>query len=72
MVQSFNYKISQEINFKIIILGVFFELMTTDIKKPSPNTINDLRAMNFTMYLSVIDSDHEKRQKDLIDEMFVK
>jgi hypothetical protein len=46
--------------------------MTTDVKKPSPNTVDDLRAMNFTMYISFVGVEKEDDKKNWLNLMLVK
>jgi hypothetical protein len=46
--------------------------MTTDVKKPSPNTVDDARAMNFTMYISFVGVENEQDKKSWLEQMLVK
>jgi hypothetical protein len=40
--------------FRTTYQGLMFELMTTDKHKPTPQTIDDLAAMNYTVYCTKI------------------
>jgi hypothetical protein len=43
--------------------------MTTDIKKPSPNTLEDLQRMNFSFYIGIANEDQLRSQKAWFDDM---
>jgi hypothetical protein len=49
--------------------GVFFELMTTDVKKSSPNSVEDLLRMNFTIKVGIYYESQLENSKYLRSEM---
>lgn len=55
-------------NKNLNILGVFFTLMATDVKKPLPKNFEELNKMNFTKYTCVVDESMKENMKEFFAE----